>query len=201
MQLIDLNEQLWENLSQWPERVRYYVVGLIAAAFLGISYWFSLRTDFIEYNKLLNQQLSLKREFETKQQSADLLSFQRQLQTLSEEFSLISKRLANKNEIANLLDDIARAGGSCGLNFELFAPKAEERQEFFIATPISIIVTGQYQQLTTFLNQLVEIDRLVSIEDFELKEKIDDKEGLRSESDTDNLLLMKITARIYRHRD
>ena len=92
----------------------------------------------------------------------------------TEEFNLAMKALPDKREIPSLLTSISKAGSDAGLAFHLFQPTNEVNKEFFKEIPFSIKVQGRYHQITDFFFQVKNLNRIVNINNVEVKSK---KEG------------------------
>ena len=92
-----------------------------------------------------------------------------------------------------LLEELSKAGGVNGLVFALFAPLPEVAINFYIELPIKITIRGRYEQLTFFLKQIAQWDKMVTINKFELLPVSDEKQKVKTE-----ILVMKLVAKIYR---
>ena len=143
------------------------------------------------------KEVSLRSDFESKQhQAANLQAYRNQLQLMNERFGTMLKQLPAKNEMPGLLEEISKTGITSGLKFELFAPQPEVQHDFYIELPIKIIVEGNYMQLALFLSRVAEMNRIVTLHEFSI-------EGLSSKDSktiSEDVLVMNITAKIYRYR-
>jgi type IV pilus assembly protein PilO len=93
-----------------------------------------------------------------------------------------------------MLEDISKTGIASGLTFTLFAPMPEVPHDFYIELPIKIVVSGNYQQFAVFLSRIGQMNRIITLHDFAL----DDVKS--KTNNTDGLLSMQLTAKIYRYR-
>lgn len=199
MNKINFNELTLENFNQWPISFKYFVF-IALEILLGIlGYWFILKPNFERYDRLFNQEIHLRAEFESKQQKANLDAHQRQLQALNKEYGTMFKLLVTENDRSSLLDNISKAGIASGLVFELFAPGIEEKKEFYLELVINIVVLGEYQQLAQFITRISEFSRLVTLDNFEIQRGLVEMKDNRSQIKIDDLLRMKIRAKIYRY--
>lgn len=193
---INLSELTLDNIGQWPKPVKYLMAGLLTLIIIGIGYWIIIKPYFEQYDSLINEETALKSDFEIKQQqAANLAAYKKQLHVMNERFGNMLKQLPAQNEMPGLLEDISKTGVASGLTFELFAPQPEVEHDFYIELPINIIVIGDYHQLAVFISRIAQMNRIVTLHDFDIVVSKDKKN-----SGTGDLLEMKITAKIYRYR-
>lgn len=194
---LNLNELTLDNIGQWPSSIK---IGTLVATFIFVAfmgYWFIIKENFRQIDGLKSQEITLREEFELKQQqAANLQSYRNQLQIMQERFGNMLRQLPTKNEMPGLLEDISKTGIASGLSFESFKPLPEIQHDFYIELPIKIAVIGNYHQLGVFLSRVAQMGRIVTLHDFEVTQA---EKGKQSQSSND-LLLMKLTAKIYRYR-
>ena len=201
MKNLSLSELNLENIDQWPSLVKYSSAALLAVLIVGIGYWFIIKPNFEAYDTLLTEESTLKTQFEYKQQlAANLQAYKNQLQIMNERFGNMLKQLPAQNEMPGLLEDISKTGTASGLTFELFAPMPEIVHDFYIELPINIKVVGNYHQLAVFLSRVTEMSRIVTLHDFNITVVPKDKDAPAQQIKQGELLLMEITAKIYRYR-
>ncbi|CAM2787985.1 Tfp pilus assembly protein PilO [Legionella steigerwaltii] len=197
MSSINLNELTLENLGQWPVAVKICVLLGVSLLIIALGYWLIIQDNFSQYNKLKGQEETLKTDFENKQrQLYNLPAYREQLQVMNERFVLMLKQLPEKNEMPGLLEEISKTGVASGLKFELFAPQPEVMHDFYVELPIKISVVGTYFQLAMFISRVAEMNRIVTLHDFNI-------EGVSSKDHkvvSEDELEMSITAKIYRYR-
>jgi type IV pilus assembly protein PilO len=197
MNKLNWHELTLENVGQWP---RPFKVGMFLGASMlsfALGYWLLIQDNFVQYERLKAQELSLKVDFENKQaQLFNLEEYRQQLAVMNKRFASMLKQLPAKNEMPGLLEEISKTGLAAGLKFTLFAPQAELRHDFYVELPIKISVVGSYFQLAQFLSRVAEVDRIVTWHEFSI-------EGVSSKAQQmilDDALVMNITAKIYRYR-
>lgn len=197
MNSINLSELTLDNVGQWPFPVKIGSVLIVALLIIGLGYWVIIKSTFEQLDTLQSQEVTLKTEFETKQrQAANLQAYRNQLQLMNERFGAMLKQLPAKNEMPGLLEEISKTGVTVGLKFELFAPQPEIKHDFYIELPIKITVVGSYMQLATFLSRVAEMSRIVTLHEFSIS-------GVSSKDAkvvSEDVLVMSITAKIYRYR-
>jgi len=67
-----------------------------------------------------------------------------------------------------LLNDINQSGLEVGLSFEQFKPEAERPADFYAERPIALRVTGDYQQLGAFAQNVANLSRIVTLSDLSI---------------------------------
>ena len=87
------------------------------------------------------------------------------------EFNEAMKALPDKRELPSLLTGISKAGSDAGLDFILFKPDKEVNKEFYKVIPVSIKVEGRYHQVTDFFFQIIRLNRIVNINNVNVKRK------------------------------
>ena len=197
MNTINLSELTLDNIGQWPMPVKIGVILGVSVLIVGLGYWLIIKANFEQYATLQTKEVSLRSDFESKQhQASNLQAYRNQLQLMNERFGTMLKQLPAKNEMPGLLEEISKTGTSAGLKFELFAPQPEVEHDFYVELPIKITVEGNCMQLALFLSRVAEMNRIVTLHEFSI-------EGLSSKDKktvSEDVLVMSITAKIYRYR-
>ena len=113
--------------------------------------------------------------------------------------------LPNKTEIEGLLVDISQAGLASGLEFQLFKPSAEVKEDFIATLPISIEVTGTFHEFGEFISSVAALPRIVTQHDLRMSPNKDAKKKQKEQernpqSDLGSIpLTMKMVAKTYRY--
>lgn len=176
----------------WPLMPRVVVlaglfVGLLAAAwFLGWS------GQIDELTAKQRRETELKDEWlAKKKQAVNLEEYRKQLAEIDRSFGDLLKQLPNKAEMDGMIVDISQAALTRGLKQELFRPGVESKQEFYAAMPISLTLTGKYNELGWFAADIAKLPRIVTLNNIKLRPK--DKSG--------TVMTMDATAMTYRYLD
>jgi len=197
MSSFNIRDLTLENMGQWPKAIKIGVVGFLCVLLIGMGYWFIIKDNFAQYDVLIEQEATLKAEFEMKQhQASNLQAYRNQMKIMEERFGNMLRQLPTQNEMPGLLEDISKTGIASGLNFELFAPMPEVEHDFYIELPIQIAVDGNYHNLAVFLSRVAQMNRIVTLHDFMITGASTDKQ----KNNSGDQLLMKMTAKIYRYR-
>ncbi len=98
-----------------------------------------------------------------KKEAINLDIIKKQLLETQQSFGALLKQLPSKSEMDALLTDINQAGLGRGLQFDLFRPGAEVATGVFTEQPITIRVTGNYDDLGKFSSDISQLPRIVTL--------------------------------------
>jgi type IV pilus assembly protein PilO len=124
-----------------------------------------------------------------KKQAVNLDLIKKQLIETQQAFGALLKQLPTKSEMAALLTDINQAGLGRGLLFDLFRPGPEVATGVFTEQPITIKVTGSYDDLGKFASDISMMPRIVTLNNISIA------------PGTGGQLVMDATAKTYRYLD
>jgi type IV pilus assembly protein PilO len=191
MNLSDVNWEL-DAAGTWPLPIKIATVLIVSLIAAGI--WIKLDTldQLAALEAVEKKETELKTVFEIKQKKAvNLEAYRDQLKEIEETFGTMLRQLPDKTEVASLLVDVSQTGLASGLEFELFKPQAEIKQEFYAELPINIRVIGTYDEFGTFVSGLASLPRIVTIHNVNIKPK---KGG-------DENMTMDAVVKTYRYLD
>jgi type IV pilus assembly protein PilO len=163
--------------------VMFFVVVAAGAVSDWQGQWDSLKMVRQEEDRLRETFLAKKR------QAINLDIIKKQLIDTQQSFGALLKQLPSKSEMDALLTDINQAGLGRGLQFELFRPGAEVTTGVFTEQPITLKVTGNYDDLGRFASDISQLPRIVTLNNIGVAP---DKSGV---------LTMEATAKTYRYLD
>src|SRR3989304_34395 len=171
----------------WPAKIIAFVamftaVVLAGAVFIWQGQWETL-------GKVKEEEGRLKETFLIKKRQAiNLDLIKKQLTETQESFGALLKQLPSKSEMDALLTDINQAGLGRGLLFELFKPGVETVNGSFTEQPITIKVTGNYDDIGKFAGDIAMLPRIVTLNNISL-------------SPAGGGLVMDSTAKTFRYLD
>ncbi|MFC3531719.1 type 4a pilus biogenesis protein PilO [Vogesella facilis] len=164
MTLDEVRQLDFKDMPNWPLQAQVGAMVFLALLVFGLAYYalFSDMQDEIDREQSKEQQL--KETFlGKKQQVANLVALQAQLAEIERSFNAMLKQLPSKAEMDSLLTEINQAGVGRGLQFDLFRPAAEIRNDQLSELPIQIRLTGSYNDLATFATDVGKLSRIVTI--------------------------------------
>jgi type IV pilus assembly protein PilO len=164
--LTDLKNLNPKTPGAWPWSAKLiafaalFVTVVVAGALL---LW---QDQWANLNKVKQDEVQLKETFLTKKRQAiNLDLIKKQLNETQESFGALLKQLPSKSEMDALLTDINQAGLGRGLQFDLFRPGAERMNGAFAEQPITIKVTGNYDDIGKFSSDIAMLPRIVTLND------------------------------------
>jgi type IV pilus assembly protein PilO len=181
-----------QNPGAWPTWVHIAACVLLALLLIGGGGYFLVEPEYEDLQKVQQKELSLRQEFEAKQQKvAALDAYKAQLDEMQRSFGDMLRQLPSKAEVANLLNDISQTRIASNLNEELFQPMSEVPKDFYVEMPNKIVVTGTYHDMGQFVSGVAALPRIVVIDEIDLRPVGDRKTVLR----------MSALAKTYRYND
>ena len=99
---------------------------------------------------------------------ADLPRFEAEYEQLTQRWELASELLPTDKQTAALLRKITLAGQQSGVSFVMFKPNGTKPLEYHTELPVQISVTGGYHQVGSFLAELANMRRIVTVSNLRL---------------------------------
>jgi type IV pilus assembly protein PilO len=147
---------------------------LLAVAVLGVFFF----THFVPfgYPNQRDQLNTLKADYEKKSTElararaavADLPRFEAEYELLHDRWTTASELLPTDRQLAVLLRKISLAGQQTGVSFVMFKPGATKAEAHYTALPVDIAVYGGYHQVGSFLAELANMRRIVTVSNMKL---------------------------------
>ncbi len=147
---------------------------LLASGALGVFYFTHLLPfGFSNGNEKL---ATLKADYEKKSSElararasvADLPRFEAEYDQLHQRWELASELLPVDRQFATLLRKITLAGQQSGVSFLMFKPNGPKPEQYHTELPVSISVQGGYHQVGSFLAELANMRRIVTVSNLKL---------------------------------
>ena len=187
-----------DNVGSWPLAIKFIVWILIFAAAIGLGYFLHITNLQAELQRAVAEEKNLRNDYETNYfQAAHLASYRIQQKEMEETFESILRQLPSDTEIPGLIEDITLVGLENGLEFTSIDLQPEVVHEFYIEKPIQIVVSGDYHSLGSFVSDVSDLSRIVTLHDF----TISPKGRLTGGDVSGSHLNMVILAKTYRYND
>jgi Tfp pilus assembly protein PilO len=136
-------------------------------------------THFLPFNYPNQQErlTVLKSDFERKSTElararttvADLPRFEAEYDQLHDRWVLAAELLPTDRQLGSLLRKITLAGQETGVQFVRFKPATPKTETYYTEMPVQIAVSGGYHQVGSFLAELANLRRIVTVTDMRLK--------------------------------
>ncbi len=193
-QLNDFN-----NVGSWPLAVKIimWVMAFVGALVLGYS--LHITNLQAELSRVTANEAKLREDYESKFfEAAHLENYRVQQKEMEESFEAILRQLPSDTEIPGLIEDITLVGLKNGLSFNSIDLQPEELHEFYVEKPIQIVVTGGYHDLGSFVSDVADLSRIVTLHDFTIQPE---RKNAKAGEPPGGLLRMTILAKTYRYND
>jgi type IV pilus assembly protein PilO len=153
--------------------------GLLSVGLLGVFFFTHLLP--FGYPTQKERVDTLKTEFERKQTDlararatvADLPRFEAEFDALHDRWQYASELLPTDRQLGSLLRRITLAGQGTGVDFVRFRPESPKTETYYTEMPVQIAVTGGYHQVGSFLAELANLQRIVTVSQMKLKTNTD----------------------------
>lgn len=162
-------EQLIERINKLATPAK---AGIIAAIILVITAgtYFLLITDLDTAITGIKADQSAKEiTLAEKQAIADNLNERRkEMDALDQRFQEALTQLPEKKDIEELLSQLSDVGKKSGLEISRVIPQTEAVEGFYSRIPISMAVSGNYNEIAMFLQEIANLRRIVNVSDLKL---------------------------------
>jgi len=196
LQSFDL-EQLndFNNVGSWPMAVKVIMWVITFVGALALGYFLHVTNLQTELKKVQDEEGTLRSSYETKFfEAVHLEAYRAQQIEMEESFEAILRQLPSDTEIPGLIEDITLVGIKNGLTFSSIDLLPEIAHEFYVEKPIRIVVNGGYHDLGSFVSDVSDLSRIVTLHDFQIVPI-----GGGESDIPGGLLQMNILARTYRY--
>ena len=191
MTFSDLNDVDFNNIGTAPLAFKVIVIALVAAAIIGLGFYFDTKDQLAELDTVKAKETELRRTFEIKvAKAANLEEHKAQLEEMRRTFGTLLRQLPSKTEIPALIVDISQTALASGLEVKLFKPGNETEKEFYAEKPIQLLLQGDYHQFGLFASEVAALPRIVTLHNIKLEP-----------SDDSGIMTMNASAKTYRYLD
>lgn len=158
-----------KNPGAWPWAAKILAFVILFSSVVMAGALFDWQEQWSALEAAKEEESQLKDAFlAKKKQAINLDLIKKQLLETQESFGALLKQLPSKSEMDALLTDINQAGLGRGLQFELFRPGAEKVNGAFAEQPITIKVTGNYDDIGKFSSDIAMLPRIVTLSDISI---------------------------------
>src|SRR6266581_5771488 len=168
----------------------------VAGGLLGV-FFFSHLVPF-GYRNQQEKIQALKVEYEKKSTDlararatvADLPRFEAEYAQLHEQWMLAAELLPTDRDMPTVLRKISLSAQETGIQFQVFRPGPPRAEAYYSEMPLQITVQGGYHQVASFLAELANLRRIVTVSGVRLK-------GLNNANDSKMTTAAEFTASAY----
>lgn len=147
-------------------------IAIIVVVFLALIGGFTILSYYPKHKQIAKLEKEYEEQKEklkiAKKNAKDLNKYRTKMKDAEEQFQIVKRALPDKEEIPSLLSSISQSGMDSGLEFLLFQPQAEIQKDFYAEIPVSISVTGRYNEVAKFYNKVGNLPRIVNIRNIDI---------------------------------
>jgi type IV pilus assembly protein PilO len=185
------------NPGGWPTPVKLFFCAILAVLILAGTWWFFVRDQQDQLEKLERTERDLRGEFENKQARAvNLEPLKKQLAEMELMLQQMLRQLPSKTEMPDLIVDISQTALATGIQNELFKPGPESKKEFYAEKPIALRMVGSYHQFGAFVSGVASLPRVVIMTMHDISLKPRGNRGISNDP-----LVLEGTVKTYRYLD
>lgn len=153
----------------WPLPIKLGAFALMLIGVVAVGAVLDWQDEWEKLTIIREEENKLKETYLVKKkQAVNLDLIKKQLIETQQAFGALLKQLPTKSEMAALLTDINQAGLGRGLLFDLFRPGPEVATGVFTEQPITIKVTGVYDDLGKFASDISMMPRIVTLNEINI---------------------------------
>ncbi|MGE5386254.1 MAG: type 4a pilus biogenesis protein PilO [Betaproteobacteria bacterium] len=152
------------DVGTWPIIPRVVVLFLMLCAIILAGWFFLWGDQFASLENKEKEEEKFKQDYlDKKRQAINLDLYKQQLNEIDQTFGALLKQLPNKSEMEALLTEINQSGLGRGLQFESFVPGQEQIRDFYAELPITVKLTGNYNDFGAFASDIAKLPRIVTL--------------------------------------
>ena len=162
--------QLLNQILSLPRQQKIGILAGLVIFLLIIGYFYIYLPGDDKVTKLAEEITGVRGDRDRKKAlSANLPKLQKELQEWDAKLRAAVAQLPDRKEIPDLLSSLSTKAREAGLEILLFRPRAENFQEFYAEIPVDIVVRGGFFNAVTFFDEVGKLNRLVNIDNIDLK--------------------------------
>jgi type IV pilus assembly protein PilO len=160
---------------QDPKTQKLLLVGILFAALAYLDFFtsvvpFTYKAGAADVKELTGQYEGLNSDLTKARQAVNSLpELEREYDLLSRRWQEAQRLLPDQQEVASLLRAVALLGDQSDVDFVLFRPLPPMPAQFHTEYPIEVQVEGGYHDIGTFLGELANMDRIVTVSHLEME--------------------------------
>jgi type IV pilus assembly protein PilO len=166
-----------------PGMQKLILTAVLAAGVVGVFFF----THFLPFSfPVQSEKIALlKADFEHKNTElararatvADLPRFEAEYEQLHDRWSMAAELLPTDRELATLLRKVTLAAQETGVQFQAFRPAPPKSEQYYTEVPMQIKVNGGYHQVASFLAELANMRRIITVANLHITPNPSKKDG------------------------
>ena len=162
-------EQLIERINKLATPAKAGIIAAIIILLTAGTYFLLITDVDTAIEGIKSDQTSKEIILAEKQAIADNLNERRkEMDALDQKFQEALTQLPEKADIEELLSQLSDVGKKSGLEISKVTPGNEAAEGFYSRIPISMAVSGNYNEIAMFLQEIANLRRIVNVSDLKL---------------------------------
>lgn len=162
-------EQLIERINKLATPAKAGIIAAIILVITAATYFLLIADLETAIAGLKSEQEARDRTLAEKQLIADNLNDKRkEMDALEQKFQEALTQLPEKKDIEELLAQLSDVGKKSGLEISRVTPGGEASEGFYSRIPITMAVSGNYNEIAMFLQEIANLRRIVNVSDLKL---------------------------------
>jgi type IV pilus assembly protein PilO len=162
MNLDEIRNLDFGNMGAWSPGIKAGFCVILALLIGAGGWWFLIKDQQENLERVRQQEPGLKRQFEEKQAKVvNLDAYREQLEEMRVILRQMMRQLPSKTEMPDLIVDISQTALASGIDNELFEPRPETVKDFYAEQPIQLRMVGTYHQFGAFVSGVATLPRVV----------------------------------------
>ncbi|MGF1680982.1 type 4a pilus biogenesis protein PilO [Photobacterium minamisatsumaniensis] len=182
-----------DEITEWPLIAQCVIAALLAVALSAAGYWYWIIPEHEELLQIKQTETDLRQQLVRRaNQVAALPKVRQQIEVLEGRYQFVVKQLPEEDELASLLANVNDIGIRNGLEFQRIEWASRIEHELYYEFPMSIVLTGKYEDIGLFVEDIAKLSRIVTLKNIGLERS--DRKGQQA------LLSLKVSATTYRFK-
>ncbi len=162
-------EQLIERINKLATPAKAGIIAGIVLVLTAGTYFLVITDLDTAITALKADQSAKEITLAEKQAIADNLNERRkEMDALDQRFQEALTQLPEKKDIEELLSQLSDVGKKSGLEISKVVPQSEAVEGFYSRIPITMAVSGNYNEIAMFLQEIANLRRIVNVSDLKL---------------------------------
>jgi type IV pilus assembly protein PilO len=153
-------------MKDWPWQ-RYLILGL---GIIIVFYLFWYKPKSAQLKTVRDDRLKVEEEVgRLRAKKVALDKIEAEIVTLNKTLTELEAVIPQKKETSDILSSLHQLATNSRLNIDKFIPKGEVDKDYYYEWPLSVEITGNFNNLATFFDRLARFHRLFSVDSFAIK--------------------------------
>ncbi|RXJ73455.1 pilus assembly protein PilO [Veronia nyctiphanis] len=167
-----------EEIPEWSKAAQHGLLMLSSVVVAAAALFFFILPASQDVQSLVTEEQLLKTQFRIKaQQVAALPDVGEQIEALQSHYDFLSQQLPAEDDMATILQRVNEVGLKQGLTFNRLEFQEPKQSGWLYEIPLTMNISGNYDNLGLFSEDISRMPRVVALQDFSLKKTSKNQNG------------------------